>query len=273
MPHARLLYASPDGTLLEHPSLRPAGLTFRGPGPTQQWRPLPRGATLCQLPACTAQGIDANGRVRTLTPDRELAVGALLPTGHARLMLPAYRKSEGAAYLPLFGFTAVAMIDGEICAASTPIDAPGSWDPCDYSTSELRTLVDARLAAGDGNPLIDQLALCALEYGCYTAQNIFYERWEGALPSSQTCSAQCVGCISEQLGSVPSPQTRLRVAPTPEQMAELAVTHLKGGPGRMISFGQGCEGEPLNRWRAVARPCDSFASAYLPGRLTVVASI
>ena len=188
MPHARLLYASPDGTLLEHPSLRPAGLTFSGPGPTQQWRPLPRGATLCQLPACTAQGIDANGRVRTLTPDRELAVGALLPTGHARLMLPAYRKSEGAAYLPLFGFTAVAMIDGEICAASTPIDAPGSWDPCDYSTSELRTLVDARLAAGDGNPLIDQLALCALEYGCYTAQNIFYERWEGALPSSQTCS-------------------------------------------------------------------------------------
>jgi molybdenum cofactor biosynthesis enzyme MoaA len=36
-------------------------------------------------------------------------------------------------------------------------------------------------------------------------------------------------------------------------MADLAVSHLGGGPHRMISFGQGCEGEPLNRWRDVAR--------------------
>jgi len=126
-------------------------------------------------------------------------------------------------------------------------------DPVCYNTRDLRTLVEARLEKEPGNPLLTQLGICALDYGCYTAQNIFFERWEGALPASPTCSAQCVGCISEQLGNVPSPQTRLRVAPTAEQLAALALSHLSGGPNRIISFGQGCEGDPLNRWRAVAR--------------------
>jgi pyruvate-formate lyase-activating enzyme len=253
MPHARLLYARPDGALLEHPTLRPAGLTFGGSVPARHWRPLPPGTTLCQLPGCTAQGFDIHGNLRTLAPERDLAAGALLPTGYARLILPAYQKPAGTAYLPLFGYTAVASVGGEICAAYEPIDAPGSWDPADYSTPDLKELVATRTAGEPDNDLLKQLGLCALDYGCYTAQNVFYGRWEGALPSSRTCSAQCVGCISEQLGSVPSPQSRLLATPSPEQMAELAIAHLSGGPNRIISFGQGCEGEPLNRWRAVAQ--------------------
>jgi hypothetical protein len=255
MPRARLLYARPDGTLLEHQELRPAGQTFQSKVllDAQRWQPLPAGATLCQLPACTAQGYDARGTLRTLRPGRDLAVGALLPTGYCRLVLPAYDKTADAGYLPLFGYTAVAAVDGELRAAYLPIDAPGTWNPADYHTADLKARVDARLASSPDDALLKQLALCALDYGCYTAQNVFYERWEGALPASPTCSAQCVGCISEQLGEVPSPQIRLSVAPTSRQMADLAVAHLGGGPHRMISFGQGCEGDPLNRWRAVAR--------------------
>ena len=250
---ARLLYARPDGTLLEHPSLRPAGLSFAGPQPYPALMPLPSGATLCQLPGCTAQGYDARGRLHTLRPGREFAVGALLPTGYARLLLPAYAKEPGTAHLPLFGYTAVAAVGGELFAAYSPIDAPGTWDPAQYNTADLRQKVEARLRAAPDDGLLAQLGRCALEYGCYTAQNVFYERWEGALPASPTCSAQCVGCISEQLGDVPSPQQRLSVSPTPEALADLAVTHLASGPNRIISFGQGCEGDPLNRWRAVAR--------------------
>jgi molybdenum cofactor biosynthesis enzyme MoaA len=59
-----------------------------------------------------------------------------------------------------------------------------------------------------------------------------------------------VGCISEQDGLVPSPQIRLDFAPTPEEIAAVAVRHLTGG-GTMVSFGQGCEGDPLNRARAL----------------------
>jgi hypothetical protein len=253
MSEIRLLYARPDGTLLEHPVLRPAGQTFGEAVPLRALCPLPAGATLCQLPGCTAQGYDARGRMHTLRPGRDLAVGALLPTGYARLLLPAYRKEAGAAYLPLFGYTAVAAVDGELHAAFMPIDAPGSWEPANYNTPDLHARVEDRLAGAPDDPLLGQLARCALEYGCYTAQNVFYERWEGALPASPACAAQCVGCISEQLGDVPSPQQRLPFAPTPEAMAELAVAHLAGGPRRMISFGQGCEGDPLNRWRYVAR--------------------
>lgn len=252
MRDARLLYAHVDGTLLEHPTLRPAGLSFSEPSPLRRLLPLPAGATLCQMPGCTAQGYDARGALRTLRAGRELAVGALLPTGYARLHLPAYRKEPDAADLPLFGYTAVASMDGALYAAYAPIDAPGTWDPQAYNTAELRHLVSRRLETDPGNALLGQLGRCALEYGCYTAQNVFYERWEGALPASPTCSAQCVGCISEQLGDVPSPQQRLTVAPSPEALAELAVAHLRGGPGRVISFGQGCEGDPLNRWRHVA---------------------
>ena len=253
MSAARLLYARPDGTLLEHPVLRPAGLSFSASSPLRGLMPLPAGATLCQLPGCTAQGYDAHGRLRTLRSGQELAVGALLPTGYARLLLPAYMKAPGAAYLPLFGYTAVTSINGALYAAAVPIDAPGTWDPARYSTPELRERVERRLVAAPDDGLLAQLARCAVEYGCYTAQNIFYERWEGALPASPTCSAQCVGCISEQLGDVPSPQQRLTIAPAAEALADLAVAHLGAGPGRIISFGQGCEGDPLNRWRVLAR--------------------
>jgi len=204
------------------------------------------------MPGRTAQGYDARGNICTLRPDSDLAVGALLPTGYARVLLPAYAKDDSAAYLPLFGYTAVASIDGEICAACIPIDAPGTWDPAAYHTPALKQLVKTGLASHPGDGLWAQIGKCALEYGCYTAQNVFYQRWEGGLPASPTCSAQCVGCISEQLGDVPSPQIRLVEAPSVAQLAGVALAHLSGGPKRMISFGQGCEGEPLNRWRDVA---------------------
>ena len=205
------------------------------------------------MPGCTAQGFDARGVKRTLRPGQDLAVGALLPTGYARLLLPAYLKRDEAEALPLFGYAAVAAVDGEFHAAYLPIDAPGTWNPSAYSTPDLEGRVRRRLEREPDDGLLAQLARCALEYRCYTAQNIFYERWEGALPASPTCSAQCVGCISEQLGDVPSPQQRLTISPSAQAIADLAVSHLSGGPGRMISFGQGCEGDPLNRWRVLAQ--------------------
>ncbi len=253
MPHARLLYARPDGTLLEHPTLRPAGQSFQTATPLTALRPLPPGSTLCQMPGCTAQGYDARGVKRTLRPGQDLAVGALLPTGYARLLLPAYQKRAGTEALPLFGYAAVAAVGEEVHAAYIPIDAPGTWNPADYSTPDLEGRVRGRIEREPDNGLLAQLARCALEYRCYTAQNIFYERWEGALPASPTCSAQCVGCISEQLGDVPSPQQRLTITPSAQALANLAISHLSGGPGRMISFGQGCEGDPLNRWRVLAQ--------------------
>jgi len=60
------------------------------------------------------------------------------------------------------------------------------------------------------------------------------------------CNARCLGCLSLQPKSrVPSPQHRITFVPTPEEIAEFTIPHLQHAPRAIISFGQGCEGEPL----------------------------
>jgi pyruvate-formate lyase-activating enzyme len=113
--------------------------------------------------------------------------------------------------------------------------------------------VEQSLAELPGNRVAGQLAHCALEYGCFTAQNIFYRRWEGGLPVSRTCNAGCLGCISLQPAQCcPSPQQRIDFVPTVEEVSDLGIRHLKAGGSNMISFGQGCEGEPTTSYGIIA---------------------
>jgi pyruvate-formate lyase-activating enzyme len=52
----------------------------------------------------------------------------------------------------------------------------------------------------------------------------------------------------------PASHERIVRAPTAEEMADLAVRHLERATGHvMVSFGQGCEGEPLTRWKEIER--------------------
>jgi pyruvate-formate lyase-activating enzyme len=133
-------------------------------------------------------------------------------------------------------------------------DRRAHWSPRRHSTEELPRLVDAALASTP-NPIYRQLARCALEWRCFTAQNTFYARDEGAIPSSASCNAACIGCLSEQQeGMPPSSHERIERPPTAEEMAEVALRHLERATGRvMVSFGQGCEGEPLTRWKEIER--------------------
>ncbi len=244
----RLVYSDAAGELREHPTLGPLGGTFGDTRPLGRLVPLPDGATLTMLPGCTPLGRAADDAHVPLRQGKDYAVGALLPTGYARLFLPAYQKEAAAPYLPLFGYTAVAAREGRLYAAALPVDDAATWRPAGFSTPDLHRRVERLARAHPENRLYKQLALCAEHYGCYTAQNVFYQRWEGAIPVSPRCAAACVGCISEQEGAVPSPQIRLDFAPTPAEIADLAVRHLTEG-GTMVSFGQGCEGDPLNRAR------------------------
>src|SRR5579883_1327704 len=101
----RLVYSDAQGNLREHPTLGPLGGTFGETRPLGRLLPLPDGATLCMMPGCTPLGRDGAGRHVALRAGRDYAVGALLPTGYARLFLPAYTKEPDAPYLPLFGYT------------------------------------------------------------------------------------------------------------------------------------------------------------------------
>ncbi|MDD2553645.1 MAG: radical SAM protein [Desulfotomaculaceae bacterium] len=248
----RLVFAGNDGRLYDHHSLRATGRTgdrfveLAG----DDLEKLPAGASLVLVPGGKPVGITSSGRFTLLknNPWQKgpvWAVGALLPQGFTRVLLPAYSRDKSDKPLPLFGYTAVACRDGELYAAARSTDDPRRWDPAFYDTGELPALVKEKLERYPVNRILRQLAHCSLDYHCYTAQNIFYGRWEGGIPVSPSCNSDCLGCISLQISECcPSPQTRINFTPTPEEVAEAAIPHLQRDGGSIISFGQGCEGEP-----------------------------
>ncbi|MDJ0804189.1 MAG: radical SAM protein, partial [Desulfobacterales bacterium] len=66
------------------------------------------------------------------------------------------------------------------------------------------------------------------------------------LPASPACNARCLGCLSLQKGSpIPCSQDRIDFTPAPEEIAEVALAHIERVPDGVVSFGQGCEGDPL----------------------------
>jgi len=247
-----LLFAGDDGQLYDHRTLRAAGRT----GDRfvelvdEDMEKLPSGASLVLVPGGTPVGLTRAGQFTTLEQNpwadgRSWAVGALLPQGYTRTLLPSYMRHKQERPLPLLGYTAVACRNGELYAAARRTDEPDRWNPAHYDTADLPARVRGKLASLPENRILSHLAHCALEYHCFTAQNIFYGRWEGGLPVSPACNARCLGCISLQPADCcPSPQTRIKFRPTPVEVAEAAVPHLDGGEGAIVSFGQGCEGEP-----------------------------
>jgi hypothetical protein len=76
--------------------------------------------------------------------------------------------------------------------------------------------------------------------------NFFLGRWEPPLPTLPICNAACLGCISMQSEVVPpASQDRITFVPTAEEVTGVAVPHLNRAQRPAVSFGQGCEGEPL----------------------------
>lgn len=206
--------------------------------------PLPEGASLTMIPDRTAVVMTAKGQfVKYQGPG--WVMGALLPQGYTRTLLPAFLNDDGAAGLPLFGYAAVCAKDGELYVAAVPTDEDYKWNPRYFNTEDLARRVTDYQSRFPNNRLLRQLGNCALTYGCFTAQNIFYGRWEGGIPVSPVCNAQCLGCISLQPSECcPSPQSRLTFVPTIEEIVELGVAHLQSSDEAIISFGQGCEGDP-----------------------------
>ena len=249
----QLVYATDDGELHEDRTLRALGASGLRSVPLGRMVPLPQGATLALLPGCRALGLDAAGEAAFHPLASARPVAALLPTGYTRLLTPAYQKEPGADHLPLFGYTAVAARHGRLFAAALSLDPGGSWDPASHNTPDLPNLVQARIEAEPKNRLLRHHAHCATEYGCYTAQNVFYGRHEMGIAVAVACNARCVGCISEQLGGIPAPHDRIQFTPTVEEIVSLARPHLETAAKPIVSFGQGCEGEPLLRARLVAR--------------------
>ncbi len=204
---------------------------------------MPDGGIVTMLPGRAPRVTGGRGAAR------RTALGVLLPAGYTRTLLPAYAARAGAPQLPLFGYTFACAVDDELMVAAMRTDEGEDWQPRRFGEGELEAIVSARLAGDPHNRTLAQLAVCAREYGCFTAQNVFLERGEAAIPVAPRCNAACIGCISEQdaESTVPSPQTRIAFEPAVAELARIGVHHLQRVEHGIVSFGQGCEGEPLLR--------------------------
>ena len=239
------LYADTSGNIYDAPGCRAAGRSGQESVilTPEDMIELPEGSELMYLPGRTAL-MAQKGRIEPLAGTL-LAVAAILPVGYTRTHLPAFCSQEGAPPLPLFGYTAVAAYKDKMYAAAVKTDNNEKWQPRRYNTPELAGKAEALRRRFPENRLVEHLANCSLTWHCCTAQNLFYHRWEAGIPASPACNANCFGCISLQPAECcPSPQTRIAFTPTAEEIAEIGTYHLSGAPEPIISFGQGCEGEP-----------------------------
>ena len=263
LPH--LLLSDSDGKILDHPHLKLAGRSGnRSLLPhSQELVPLPRGSQMFTLPGRIPVGWDEEtetfvpvGTVRIGKSEFEgHAVAAFLPPGYVRTLLPATRVMKNAPVLPLWAYSAVGWKNGRFWATGLFIDSNPHWNPKYFEDDRsLQRKVGLRLRKNASNRLLRQLSRCALEYHCFAAKNVFFRRWECPLPTSPSCNADCVGCISLQPSECcPASQERINFVPTPDEVIGVALPHLEEAKDAIVSFGQGCEGEPLMQWRLLEK--------------------
>ena len=246
-----LIYCTPEGEIRDEPRLH--ALAFNNHIlESSDLIPLPDGVTLSMMPDRLAVGEKSSGVRQALDASHGWAAAALLPIGYTRTLLPAYEKVPNTEPLPFFGYSAVAGMNGRLYVAAIQTDDPHKWHPRAFNPRTLHRLVRKKQSELPENRIVAQHAHCALDYSCPTASNLFFGRWEMAIAVSPGCNARCIGCISKQEEEdLISPQDRLTFIPTVGEILEVAIPHLEQAEDAIVSFGQGCEGEPLLQWRRI----------------------
>ena len=249
------MYSDGKGSIFEDTSLYVVGRSGWDayPIPEDEWIELPEGGQLYELPGRRGIGIDVKtGEMRLC--EKGWAVAAFIPPAHTGFYIAAYETLPDAPTLPLFCYTAVGWQDDKFYVPATRIEQDIRQECGGFDETKVKSGVDQLLHAYPHNRLVAHLANnCALTYHCPAARNYFIGRWECPIPSSPACNANCIGCISFQPEdeTIVSTQDRLSFKPTKEEIVEYTVPHLESAPYPIVSFGQGCEGEPLLMWETI----------------------
>lgn len=274
-----LVYADAEGNIFDWPALEMAGScgkAYARPRP-EELIPLPPGSELFLLPQRLPVGYNrAKKSFETLSSDpfntagQVRAVAAFMAPAYTQLYSPSYRTLPGAPLLPLFAYTAVGWMDGGFVVPGIRIDADTRQDFRNFNPKTIERNARKRMEKERQNRLIQHLGRCALTYGCPAARNLFMNRWEAPLPTSPVCNARCIGCISLQdKKGLSATQDRITFVPTPEEICAVAVPHLKEAPRAIVSFGQGCEGEPLLQASTLARSVAMMRAATPRGTINL----
>jgi pyruvate-formate lyase-activating enzyme len=251
--YPRAVVADDQGNIFDHPSLAMLGWdgdVWRQPLP-EELIVLPKGSDLFVLPQRRPFGVDVEqDEPVEVEGDEETGqlqtVAAFVAPAYLRLLHPAYDTREGAPDLTLYAYTAVGWLNGHFVVPAVRVDADKRQDPYRFDLPTIEQNVRRIRAEHPDNGAIKHIEHCALVYHCRAAQNFFLGRWEAPLPAASTCNAACIGCISDQSGSTfEANHERMKVPSVAKDLIELAVAHLERVPNGVVSFGQGCEGEPL----------------------------
>jgi pyruvate-formate lyase-activating enzyme len=250
-----ILYSDGKGNIFEDKTLYTTGRSGWDALPIdpEDWIELPEGGSLYELPGRRGIGVDVlTGEMRLC--QKGWAVAAFIPPAHTGLFLAAYETEPGSPTLPLFCYTAAGWQDDKFFVPAVRIEQDVRQDCAGYDQTIIESGVSTILKAYPHNRLVSHLANnCCLTYHCPAARNFFMGRWECPIPTSPACNANCIGCISfqPQEETIPSTQDRLTFKPLAEEIVEFTVPHLQEAPFPIVSFGQGCEGEPLLMWETI----------------------
>ena len=257
-----LVFADADGNVYDHPDL--LMLVRRGrelslPRP-DELIPLPEGSDLYLLPGRHALGLDPEtGKAEAM---EERAVAAFVCPSYTLSASTAYLKDDNAPKLPLFAYGAIGFAKDKFWVAATQVDKDRRQVFSQVAPERITKGAQDLLKRYPENRLISHLARCALTFCCPAAKNLALGRYEAPLPTARTCNARCYGCISHQPldSGFPSSQNRIDFTPTPKEIVEIMHLHSKRAKNPVMSFGQGCEGEPLTEAALLTEAITLFRS-------------
>jgi len=197
-------------------------------------------------------------------------VAAFNSPGHVVTHNCAYQEALNARMLPLFSYGAVGWHRGHFRSAVILVDSEPRQDLRFMKPEDVMKGIKALRKQIPFNRLRAHLEHCAMTYGCPAGKNFFLSRYEAPLPTAQSCNARCLGCLSlQQEGAVSNSQERIAFTPTPGEIAEIALCHIHRVKDAVVSFGQGCEGDPLMAADVIAPAIRLIRSQTLEGTINV----
>lgn len=243
-----LVVADEKGNIYEDPTLDAVGRegNYVRLLSKSDFIPLPEGSDFFFLPKRKAIGYNPKTKKIEIS-NKGIAVCVFNAPAHTQTTLAAWIKEDQAPILPLFAYTTVAWYRNKFYTTAIRIDPDIRQDIQQFNQKKVISNTRRFLKKYPNNRLLKHLIHCATVYLCPAARNYFLNRWEAPSPTSPTCNSRCKGCISYQPkdSGFCSTQERITFIPTPEEIAEIAIDHLNTAPNPIVSFGQGCEGEPL----------------------------
>lgn len=208
--------------------------------------PLPEGARLVPLER-DAEAFGRDGRIRSLGRGR-LALSAILPAGHTRILYPSYTDDRSARALDPLPYAAVgADAAGEVVVAAARQASPAGTAP---AGARAGSDITAALRSLPANTLLRQLARCARENECRAAHACLAGHDEIPVPLGAPHAERPPHGLALRSGYPGSPREPAAIHPSAADIEEVAADRLDRGMAR-VAFGRACEGEPLLALRVV----------------------